>query len=120
MLDSLKKRGCELLDRLPGALSSELMLIISQGESILAQNMQALLVGTLMDVTKNEAEREKSGSDSGPGNWEEEENKELQLRELPDSPADVTQNPLLEQAFDPERALTDLELEDLIEPRHAT
>ena len=89
MLDSLKKRGCELLDRLPGALSSELMLIISQGESILAQNMQALLVGTLMDVTKNEAEREKSGSDSGPGNWEEEENKELQLRELLHIAADV-------------------------------
>jgi len=89
MLDSLKKRGCELLDRLPGALSSELMLIISQGESILAQNMQALLVDTLMDVTKNEAEREKSGSDSGRGNWEEEENKELQLRELLHIAADV-------------------------------
>jgi phosphatidylserine/phosphatidylglycerophosphate/cardiolipin synthase-like enzyme len=40
----------------------------------------------------------------------------LRLRELPDSPDSIPQTPLLEQAFDPEKALTDLELDDLLEP----
>jgi len=66
MLEKLAKRGSALLDRLPGTLSSELMGIVAQGETILAKNLQALLVDTLVDVTKKEAESEKSvKSESG-------------------------------------------------------
>lgn len=40
----------------------------------------------------------------------------LRLRELPDSPDSIPQTSLLEQAFDPEKALSELELDDLLEP----
>jgi hypothetical protein len=40
----------------------------------------------------------------------------LRLRELPDSPDSVPQTPLLDQAFDPEKALDDMELDELLEP----
>jgi hypothetical protein len=40
----------------------------------------------------------------------------LRLRALPDSPDSVPQTPLLEQAFDPEKALTELEPSELLEP----
>lgn len=40
----------------------------------------------------------------------------LRLRELPDSPDSIPQTSLLEQAFDPEKALTDLEPSELLEP----
>jgi len=43
----------------------------------------------------------------------------LRPRELPGSPDEVEQYPLLEQAFDPERALSELELEEWFEPRRA-
>jgi phosphatidylserine/phosphatidylglycerophosphate/cardiolipin synthase-like enzyme len=40
----------------------------------------------------------------------------LQLREVPASPADVERNPVLEWAFDPTDAVTELDLEDLLQP----
>jgi phospholipase D1/2 len=40
----------------------------------------------------------------------------LRLRELPESPDSIPQTPLLEQAFDPEKAFTDVELDDVLEP----
>lgn len=43
----------------------------------------------------------------------------LRARELPESSAEVEQNPLLEQVFDPEHALGELELEEWLEPRRA-
>ena len=66
MLEKLTRRGSTLLDRLPRALASELMGIVAQGETILAKNLQTLLVDTLVDVTKKEAGSEKSvKSESG-------------------------------------------------------
>ena len=66
MLEKLTLRGSTLLDRLPRALASELMGIVAQGETILAKNLQTLLVDTLVDVTKKEAGSEKSvKSESG-------------------------------------------------------
>ena len=44
----------------------------------------------------------------------------LTPREIPDSPDEVEQNTLLERAFDPEHPLTELELDELLEPRRAT
>lgn len=41
----------------------------------------------------------------------------LRLQELPESPESIPQTPLLDQAFDPEKALTELELDDLLEPQ---
>jgi phospholipase D1/2 len=41
----------------------------------------------------------------------------LRRRDVPESPEQVEQNPLLERAFDPESALTNFELDDLVEPR---
>ena len=41
----------------------------------------------------------------------------LRLCEVPDSPEQVERDPLLERAFDPDKSLTDLELDDLFEPR---
>jgi phospholipase D1/2 len=40
----------------------------------------------------------------------------LQPREVPSSPADLERNPLLEWAFDPTDAVTELELDDLVAP----
>lgn len=41
----------------------------------------------------------------------------LRTRELPESPDEVEQSPLLEQAFDPEHSLGELELDEWLEPR---
>ena len=40
----------------------------------------------------------------------------LRVRKLPDTPEQVERDPLRERAFDPEQALTELELDDLLEP----
>jgi phospholipase D1/2 len=42
----------------------------------------------------------------------------LRERELPEQPADVERDPLLERTFDPSRALTEFELDDVFERRH--
>ena len=67
MLEKLTHRGCKLLDGLPGPLSSELMGIVAQSETILAKNLHGLLVDTLVDLTQKEGERVKlnSGHTSG-------------------------------------------------------
>ena len=75
MLEKLSKRGGRLLDRLPGSLSSELMSIVAQGETILAKRLQILLVDALTDVTSKES---KSGSEPA----QSEESAEQMLQEL--------------------------------------
>jgi hypothetical protein len=42
----------------------------------------------------------------------------LRLREVPERPSTIDRDPLLELAFDPETALTELAWSDLLEPRH--
>jgi hypothetical protein len=92
MLERLKKRGGELLDRLPGALSSELMHIVTQGETILAKNLQSLLVDTLVDVTQIQARHEQSpgatGSEGGASGVES-ETPETMLHDLIKMAGDV-------------------------------
>lgn len=92
-LEKLKKRGGELLDRLPGALSSELMHIVAQSETVLAKSLQSLLVDTLMDVTKIQAQHEQSSpgdTDSeGAASGVESETPETMLRDLNKMAGDV-------------------------------
>ena len=49
-----------LFDRLPMAMSTELMGVVASGESLLAKNLQNLLVDTLTDVTRQQGELERT------------------------------------------------------------
>ena len=61
LLEKLAHRGNALLERLPSPLSSELLAVVAQSETILANRLQAMLIDTAVDVTKKSADIERSG-----------------------------------------------------------